>query len=119
MNCRESDNFLNERLDGTAAAAPAALADHLAGCDRCRELHQAARLLEGGLRAAPPPAPPPGLNRRIVARVLARRRARQVWRYRLAVTAAVAAVLLLALLPTLSRLLSTTPPAPPKDQARI
>src|SRR5947209_3615958 len=111
MNCRDCDTFLHERLDGTAADPPATVAEHLARCDRCRELHQAARLLQGGLRAAPPPAPPAGLDRRIVDRGLARRRQRQLWRYRLAVTAAAAAVVLLALL---SRLLPTTPPAPPQ-----
>jgi hypothetical protein len=120
MNCHDCDSFLNDQLDGALADLPPALAEHLAGCTRCRELEQAARWLRGTLPALPVPAPPSDLSQRIVAGVLAERRARRVWRYRLTVAAAAAAVVLI-LVPVLSRLWPTTPPnAPPaKEQVEV
>lgn len=96
MNCTESLDLLNQRLDGTPSADRAALAEHLSSCPECRALHAVAGRLEDGLRLLAPPAPPPGLNAAIVGRVLEDRRARLRLRRTWFAAAAVAAGLLLA-----------------------
>jgi hypothetical protein len=107
MNCADSENLLQERLDGGAADRPG-LEPHLAVCPTCRERHAAARRLEEGLRQLTPPAPPAGLTGRVATRVLADRDARLLRRRRLLRTvAAVAAAGLLVLLAVRDR-----PPAP-------
>ncbi len=96
MNCHESQDLLQCRLDGARTESPG-LDEHLAICPDCRELHRAGgRLLEGVVGLSRP-LPPPGLAQRIVSRVLADRRARQQQR-RLWLTVALAAsVLIMAL----------------------
>jgi hypothetical protein len=94
MNAPECLELLQQRLDGTLGPACELLEQHLASCASCRELHQAAGLLEEGLRALPRPEPHPGLAERIVQRVLAERRSRLRWRRRALVVAAAACLLL-------------------------
>src|SRR5262249_5006309 len=91
MNCPECHDFLQRRLDGDVAADHAALDHHLAECADCREQHQAAQRLAGGLRLLLPPAPPADLARRITLRVLADRADRLRWRRRVIAAAALAA----------------------------
>jgi predicted anti-sigma-YlaC factor YlaD len=95
MNCHDCEELLQQRLDGLAGADDPGLAEHLAECPRCRQLHQAAGRLEEGLACLPRPEPPARLGSAIVRQVLAQRRQHLRWRQR--VLAAVAAVLLLIL----------------------
>lgn len=96
MNCTESLDLLNQRLDGDPLADRAALEQHLRSCRDCRELHAAAGGLEEGLRLFPMPRPRPGLSDAIVAGVLADRRARIRQRRGWVAALAVAAALLVA-----------------------
>jgi hypothetical protein len=98
MNCPESLELLQRRLDGQAVPEPAALDRHLAACSECSDRHAAAQRLAFGLCRLGRPVPPPGLAPRIAARALAERRARLRWRRGILTTAAVAAGLLLAVL---------------------
>jgi hypothetical protein len=97
MNCPESHDLLQNRLDGHSPADRAALESHLAGCAECRERHAATLRLTEGLARLTVPVPPAGLRERIVAGILAEHRAtvrfRRVW-----TAAAIAAGLLLAAL---------------------
>ncbi len=104
MNCSESEQVLHELLDGARPGPQPALDHHLAECQRCRELHRAARRLEAGLRrgSLPPASPPDALADRTVARILAVRRRRVLGRRLLL---AAAAAVLLTLLPLCQRLL--------------
>lgn len=98
MNCLECQEFLQRTLDGELIA-DAALEQHLAECQPCRERHIAARRLLEGLKAMPQAAPPPDLAARVVARVLHLRERRRVkLRRSLYVTAALAASILIMLL---------------------
>lgn len=97
MNCTESHDLLQERLDGVPLEDRAALARHLAGCSECRLLHAAAARLEDGLRLLGPPRLPSGLMTRIVGQVESDRRRRLAVR-RWAVAGSLAAGLLLAVL---------------------
>ncbi len=103
MNCRDCESLLLDRLDGPPGDLPTAAAEHLIGCENCRELSQAGRLLGDGLRSTPAPVPPADLGRRIVRRVLADRRAQRLQRYRVTVGLAAAAAILLLVLPVLHR----------------
>ncbi len=94
MNCSESQDILQRRLDGEPVSDVAALSQHLAECADCRWLHAAAGQLEVGLRKLAPPVPPPNLRNTIVAAAL-KDRARQRQR-RLVLGMALAASLLLA-----------------------
>jgi len=94
MNCTESQDILQRRLDGDAIPDRAALDQHLGECADCRLLHAAAGQLEIGLRKVAQPLPPPGLRTSIVAAAL-KDRARHR-RRRLVVGIALAASLLLA-----------------------
>lgn len=96
MNCTESLDLLNQRLDGIPGTDHVGLAEHLGACPECRALHAVAARLEDGLRLLTPPAPPPGLNAAIIGRVLEDRRARRRMRRTSFAAAAVAAGLLLA-----------------------
>jgi hypothetical protein len=98
MNCPESHEMLQRRLDGLAAVPSAALEGHLAACAECRERHAAAQRLAEAIRRCDQPVPPPHLAPRIVARVLAEQRARRAWVRRAWTGAVVAAGLLLAAL---------------------
>jgi len=89
MNCPESRELLQRRLDGEFWG-DAALEQHLAGCPACRDLETAGRRVETALRTRDRPVPPAGLAERIVERLLRERRARLRWR-RAAVAATVAA----------------------------
>ena len=97
MNCLESLEILQRRLDGALAPDPA-LGDHLAQCSICRERHTAARGLLEVLKAAPRSAPAGALTARVLAAV-ARDRQRRRLRLRrsLYVTAAMAASILIML----------------------
>jgi hypothetical protein len=94
MNCHDVEQILHEQLDGTRSGVAEDVSAHLAECRRCRELHQAAQLLEQGLHALVPATPPAGLTGKIVTRVLAQRRRRLVLRYTWAAVAAAAALLI-------------------------
>jgi hypothetical protein len=93
MNCPESLDLLQRRLDGEIIADLAELEQHLVGCAECRAKHAAAARLLEGLKALSPAlpsrelderittmrrlVPPSGLAERITARVLADRVDRQ------------------------------------------
>jgi hypothetical protein len=96
MDCRESQALLQRRLDGESAVEPAELAQHVADCPGCRDLHAGAGPLMHGLQRLRAAAPPGHLTHWIVAQVLLAERARLLWRRRLRLTAAVAASLLVA-----------------------
>jgi Putative zinc-finger len=104
MNCPESLDLLQQRLDGTApgGASPdpnAALEHHLSQCTDCRQRHVAARRLLDGLRISARPLPSEDLTVRIVTAALRdRQRRRTRVRRSLAVTAGLAAAILLMLL---------------------
>ncbi len=96
MNCLESLDLLQRRLDGERAFADRpALDAHLASCPECRARHATALRLEEGLRVLPRAVPPPDFARRIGKEVLRERAGRQ-FRRRLVVGFALAASLLLA-----------------------
>ncbi len=97
MNCTQSHDLLQQRLDGLAPADQAALDRHLADCGECRRLHAAAARLEEGLRLLSPPLPPPGLAARIAARATADRR-RRLLTVRVPALLGAAAVLFVAVL---------------------
>jgi hypothetical protein len=114
MNCEQVQHWLCDAEDlGAAAALPAAITDHLAGCAECREwrddlvrledrwrgLPVPAALLEAGKHFRPEPQRPPAP---------ARRPRRPMWRL------AVAASLLLAV--GLGTWLLLTPPAQAADE---
>jgi predicted anti-sigma-YlaC factor YlaD len=95
MNCTESHDLLQQRLDGEPIADRAALDQHLSACLDCRLLHAAAGRLEDGLRLLTPPAVSTALTTMIVDQVLDDRLHRLRVR-RWFTTAALAASLLLA-----------------------
>jgi hypothetical protein len=122
MNCAESHELLQRRLDGEAVNE-AGLGEHLLFCPGCRLQHAAAHRLLGGLEALEPPPPPDGLSRRIVARVLAERRARLARRLVLPLAAAAGLLLAVSLLarlwppaplPTEPPTIAQRPPEPPE-----
>jgi hypothetical protein len=96
MNCPESRQLLQQRLDGGPTDG-ANLAEHLAGCAECAALHAAARRLQQGLQLLPAPEPPAGLRDRIVVRALADHRTRRRRRWLIAVSTAAATLLVAAL----------------------
>jgi hypothetical protein len=96
MNCQESQDLLQCRLDGEPTGVLAGLDQHLAACPECRDLHAAARRLAHALTLAFPPVPRPDLAPVIVRRVVDEQRLRLRFRRRLRVGVAVAASLLLA-----------------------
>jgi hypothetical protein len=98
MNCFQSHDLLQQRLDGEPIDDRATLEKHLAECPECRGLHAAAVRLEDGLRLCTPPVPPIGLQKVIVAAALADRRARKRTRRLWISAAAIAASLLLLVL---------------------
>jgi hypothetical protein len=96
MNCTESQDLLQRRLDGEALTDRSALDRHLATCADCRSLHGAAGTLEAGLRLLPAVAPAVHLQALLVTTLLAERNARQSRRRRWLTATALAASLLLA-----------------------
>jgi hypothetical protein len=96
MNCPQSHDLLQKRLDGIPIVDRTALDRHLAVCSECRQLHAVAVRLEDGLRLLSPPVPPADLAARIVGQVSADRRRRLAVR-RGAIAGALAAGLLLAI----------------------
>jgi predicted anti-sigma-YlaC factor YlaD len=98
MNCSESQELLQHRLDGEPIADRAGLDRHLAECAECRSLHAAAARLEEGLQVLLPPMPPARLQSAIVSAALddysARKGQRRLW----LVGSAVAAAVLIAML---------------------
>jgi anti-sigma factor RsiW len=99
MNCLESQELLQRRLDGAPPTPDRALEQHLAVCTACRERHAAARRLLEALKAIPQPIPPADLPSRIVATALRDRQRRRVrLRRSLYITAALAAAIVLMLL---------------------
>jgi hypothetical protein len=99
MNCPESLELLQQRLDGAPFGANPALEQHLAECATCRERHGAARRLLDVLKGTPRAVAAPGLAARVVKTALRdrQRRQRRV-RRSLYVTAGLAAAILLMLL---------------------
>src|SRR5262245_46700391 len=95
MNCSESQQLLQDRLDGLPTSS-SGLTDHLAVCADCRSLHASAGRLLDGLRQLKAPGPRTDLAEIIVAEVLADRADRLTFRRRLVAVSAVAAALLLA-----------------------
>ncbi|MBY0526227.1 MAG: zf-HC2 domain-containing protein [Gemmataceae bacterium] len=93
MNCVQSHDLLQRRLDGEAIPNRAALDQHLNNCPECRHLHAAAGSFEEGLRLLTIPVAPKGLTAAIVGQVMADRRARQRRRRWVAVAALAAGVL--------------------------
>jgi hypothetical protein len=124
MNCPECQNLIQERLDGGDFLADAEVDRHLAECRECRQLQEAARRLEEGLRLLPVPFPPPGFADRMVQQVLVQRRRHRTRRLALTVGSLAAAVLIAvlavqnwppaAVLPaTTGPVVAEKPPAPP------
>ena len=111
MNCLESQELLQRRLDGEAAHASADLSQHLAECDTCRGLFAAAQSFQDGLRATPAPVVPPLFVARTTARVLAARKWRRVRRWAAAHASTVH--------PGSAPRLPTPPPAVPEPQAAV
>ena len=96
MNCLDSQALLQRSLDGEAVPRTDELDAHLAQCADCRELHSAARLLQGALAVLPQARPTSLLTPRIVAAALEDRKRRQYRaRFRAVVTAGLAAAVLL------------------------
>jgi len=94
MNCTESHDLLQQRLDGEPIADRAALDQHLSACSDCRLLHAATGRLEDGLRLLTPPAALPALTMTIVDCVLDDRRRRLRARRWFTATALAASLLL-------------------------
>lgn len=94
MNCTESQDILQRRLDCQEITDHAALSQHLAECADCRLLHAAAGQLEVGLRKMPPLMLPLNLRTNIVAAAVKERAARR--RQRIVLGMALAATILLA-----------------------
>jgi predicted anti-sigma-YlaC factor YlaD len=98
MNCSESQNLLQQRLDGEPIADRAALDRHLAECPECRGLHAAATRLEEGLQELLPSLPPARLRDSIVSAALAdhaeRKHKRRLWLVGFAVAASVLFILM-------------------------
>lgn len=96
MNCLESMNLLQCRLDGEPTGDATALDEHLAQCPSCRAHFAAAQRMVRGLKSAAWPTPPALLSERIVSEVLEDRRLRRArLKRRLWVTVALAASILL------------------------
>jgi predicted anti-sigma-YlaC factor YlaD len=98
MNCSQSQDLLQRRLDGEPIDDRAALDEHLAVCAECRSLHTAAGQLLDGLRLLPALAPPTMLGTNIVAAALEERRSRVLKQRLWMAGAALAAGLLIAVL---------------------
>ncbi len=96
MNCLESQELLQRRLDGRSVFDQVALEQHLTGCTECRAFHGAAQSLKDGLRLMPPVSPPNRLTDRIVIKVLAQHDALRRFRWRLLAFSALAASLFVA-----------------------
>ncbi len=96
MNCLESQEALQQRLDGGPPADAMGLKEHLVDCPSCRQLHQAAQVLLEKSPALSSVTAGPALRRRIVASILADQQARFKWKRQVAATLALAASLLLA-----------------------
>lgn len=95
MNCPESLEWLQFRLDGKSVPDATSLEMHLSGCQKCRDQHAAALVLLDGLRRTARPVPPADLAGRIAVRVQADRHLRrQKANFRWKVTLALAASLL-------------------------
>jgi hypothetical protein len=103
MNCSQSQDLLQRRLDGEPIADRTALDAHLAQCLECRGLHAAAGRLKDGLRLLRVPAPPVALNSNIVAVALEERRSRVLKQRLWMAGAALAAGLLVAVVLDLSK----------------
>lgn len=97
LDCAEARETLEEYRRGELspdAAAP--VAAHLAGCTRCRRLHDADAALAALVRSLPPTPAPPALRRRI--KRLGGGRGLQTWLARPWVAAALAAAVVAAVL---------------------
>jgi predicted anti-sigma-YlaC factor YlaD len=70
MNCKQSEAWMMEALDGALLASDTRrLMAHLEGCSRCRVEWQALNALEGVLTNAPVRSPEPGFPGRVEARI--------------------------------------------------
>jgi len=118
MNCPESRDLLQRRLDSSAFSNVhmPALERHLAGCRPCRELHTAATRLREGLAQLCRAEPAIDLSERIQNKVL---QARRQSTRRLALAAAVAASLLLAFMLYSRRTTSVDAPGPSTERAHL
>ncbi|HEY1860076.1 MAG TPA: hypothetical protein VGG61_06965 [Gemmataceae bacterium] len=98
MTCVECLEYLQQALDGRTDAVEVPVAEHLAACHACGQIHTAGRRLREGLRLIAAPQPPRDFAGRVAACIVADqlRRHRQLRRW--LATAAVAASLLLAVL---------------------
>lgn len=92
MNCLELQNLLQSSFDGESPLDRALIDQHLEGCQQCRELHEAALLLETGLRVLDKPAPPADLTDRLVRSVLSQHRKKLRWQRGLMIGSLAAAV---------------------------
>lgn len=118
MNCLECQNRIQERLDGGDWLAGADLERHLAECRDCRQLHEAARRLEEGLRLLPAPFPPPGFADRMVQQVLGQRRRRRTWHLAATVGGLAATVLVTVLAMQYWPQAGVSPPPAPVHAAK-
>ena len=100
MNCLESQDLLQRRLDGDTCPASLALDQHLAGCPSCRHKHAAGMLMLDGLKALPRcPELRTGFAQQLVGRILHDRQKRRVrMRRQMWVTAGLAAAILIMVL---------------------
>jgi hypothetical protein len=98
MNCPESLELLQRRLDGVPLSPDAALEQHLAGCPHCRQRHAAARRLLEAIKAEPRPALPGSFATQVVAAALRDRQRRRLrLRRSLFITTGLAAAILIML----------------------
>src|SRR4051794_33493566 len=96
MNCREFQDWLQEKFDERSEFATAPVQDHLRACSECRTLFDAAQRLQETLPRLARPQPARLFTESIVAAVVAEcRQTRRVFMRRMTIGVAVAASILL------------------------
>jgi hypothetical protein len=99
MNCPESQDILQRRLDGLTPTPDPALELHLAECPTCRDRHRAARMLVETLRGGLDATLPEGWSTHVVAAIVRDRQRRRLRvRRSLYGTAVLAAAILIMLI---------------------
>ena len=97
MNCAQSQNLLQQRLDGLAPPDAEQLDLHLQTCPACRALESAVSQLQFGLRLLTPPCPPRRLAGQVASCLLEDHRRRQHRKRHLLAWGSLAAAVLIGL----------------------